>query len=187
MTKDSGKVFALQSETGKVVWQNTLALGIEYLGKHGNHLIVRGQFSLAAINLQSGKTSWHTKVPERSIGRSQMIGSSIYLASTTEITEFDAITGAVKGSTQWHQSIGQPLSYLIDKNSIYVISDSPSKGGGIAVSEPLNPNAVPANKSLSSNIKRQWTLMRNDAKIIRAPHDSPLTNHAFILSEGLLE
>ena len=187
MTKDSGKVFALQSETGKVVWENTLALGIEYLGRHENYLIVRGQFSLAAIDLKSGKTSWHTKVPERSIGRSQMIGSSIYLASTREITEFDATTGAVKDSKQWNQNVGQPLSYLIDKNSIYVISDSPSKGGGLAVSEPLNPNATPANKSLSSNIKRQWTLMRNDARIIRSPHDSPLTNHAFILSEGLLE
>ena len=186
MTKDSGKIFALDSQTGKVVWENTLALGIEYLGMNNESLIIRGQFSLAAIDLKKGETIWHTKISERIIGRSQMIGSSIYLAKTSGIIEFDANSGAMVNSVEWDKDVGQPLSYLINKDSIYAISDSPS-GGDIAVSENLNPNSSQASSNLSPNLKRQWTLVRNNVNMIKAPYQSPLSNHAFIFSDGLLE
>ena len=110
MTKDSGKIFALDSQTGKVVWENTLALGIEYLGMNNESLIIRGQFSLAAIDLKKGETIWHTKISERIIGRSQMIGSSIYLAKTSGIIEFDANSGAMVNSVEWDKDVG-PVSY----------------------------------------------------------------------------
>ena len=186
ITKDSGKTFALQAKTGKLVWENTLTLGIEYLGRDQDNLIIRGQFSIAAINLKTGQTAWHTKVPDNVIGRSQMIGSLIYLADIHGLTEFNASNGAIVNRIKWNSDVGQPLSFRIDKGSIYIISDNPS-GGDIAVSEPINPDASTETQNLSHNLKRQWSLMRSNATIIRAPHQSLLSDHAFILSDGLLE
>ena len=113
-----------------------------------------------------------------------MIGSSIYLADIYGLTQFNASNGAIVNRIKWNSDVGQPLSFRIDKGSIYIISDNPS-GGDIAVSEPINPDASTDTQNLSYNLKRQWSLMRSNATIIRAPHKSLLSDHAFILSDGV--
>ena len=199
MPRDTGKVFALDRATGRRVWDNHLVLGIQSLGVFENNLIIRGQNDLASIDLETGKEKWYTPLPgkrtglhkdiqpDRVLGRAQRNGNSIYIANHDRITEIDARDGKVLSALQWSAGTARPLSFLASKESLYVIGAKPATDRGIVINEPLNSEAPSEKTSLRTNLKRNWILSRNDARIIRAPYDSPLANNAFVLSGGLLE
>ncbi|MFP6875128.1 MAG: PQQ-binding-like beta-propeller repeat protein [Verrucomicrobiales bacterium] len=199
MPRDTGKVFALDPQTGRLLWNNFLVLGIESLGILDNNLVIRGQNDLAAIDLESGKEKWYTPLPakltvlhkdvqpDRVLGRVQRNGNSIYIANHDRITEIDARDGKVLSSRNWSPGTARPLSFLVHKESLYVIGAKPATDRGIVINEPLNSEATSETTALLPNLKRNWILSRNDARIIRAPYNSPLANSAFVLSGGLLE
>ncbi|MCH2061611.1 MAG: PQQ-binding-like beta-propeller repeat protein [Verrucomicrobiales bacterium] len=199
MPRDTGKVFALDRETGRLVWNNQLILGIESLGIFEDNLIIRGQNDLASISLESGKENWYTPLPgkqtglhkdiqpDRVLGRAQRNGKSIYIANHDRITEIDIRDGNALSTLKWSAGTARPLSFLINKDSLYVIGAKPATDRGIVINEPLNSEAPSEKTTLSPELKRNWILSRNDARIIRAPYDSPLANNAFVLSGGLLE
>jgi outer membrane protein assembly factor BamB len=199
MPRDTGKIFALDRETGRLIWDNYLILGIESLGVFEDNLIIRGQNDLASISLGAGREKWYTPLPgkrtglhkdiqpDRVLGRTQRNGNSIYIANHDRITEIDARDGKVISSLQWSAETARPLSFLIHKNSLYVIGAKPATDRGIVINEPLNAEAPSETTALLPNLKRNWILSRNDARIIRAPYNSPLANSAFVLSGGLLE
>ena len=199
MPRDTGKVFALDRETGRLIWDNYLILGVESLGIFEGNLIIRGQNDLASINLETGKEKWYTPLPgkrtglhkdiqpDRVLGRTQRNGNSIYIANHDRITEIDARDGKVLSSLQWSAGTARPLSFLVHKESLYVIGAKPATDWGIVINEPLNSEASSETTSLRPNLKRNWILSRNDARIIRAPYNSPLASSAFVLSGGLLE
>ncbi|MCP4849932.1 MAG: PQQ-binding-like beta-propeller repeat protein [Verrucomicrobiaceae bacterium] len=199
MPRDTGKIFALDRETGRLVWDNYLILGIESLGVFEDTVIIRGQNDLAAIDLNTGKEKWYSPLPgkrtglhkdiqpDRVLGRAQRNGHSIYIATHDRITEIDARDGKVLSSLQWSPGTARPLSFLVHDESLYVIGAKPATDRGIVINEPLNSEASSETTPLRPDLKRNWILSRNDARIIRAPYDSPLANNAFVLSGGLLE
>ena len=199
MPRDTGKVFALDRDTGRLVWNNHLILGIESLGIFDNNLIIRGQNDLASINIETGKEKWYTPLPgkqtglhkdiqpDRVLGRAQRNGQSIYIANHDRITEIDIRDGKTLSTLKWSTGTARPLSFLVSSDTLYVIGAKPATDQGIVINEPLNSEAASEKTMLSPDLQRNWILSRNDARIIRAPYDSPLANNAFVLSGGLLE
>jgi outer membrane protein assembly factor BamB len=94
---DSPAIFALDANTGKMIWQQVqLPDALHLLGVVGKHLIASGQ-RIASLDLASGKLDWawpesaHAGI--RGMGRGVIAGDEIFWPTRNEIYALDPKTG----------------------------------------------------------------------------------------------
>jgi cellulose synthase operon protein C len=95
---DAPAIFALDADTGKMVWQqNQLPDALQLLGVVGKNLIVSGE-RIAALDISSGHVEWAWPESDRAgirgMGRGVVAGNEIFWPTRTEITVIDPKTGA---------------------------------------------------------------------------------------------
>ncbi len=95
---DTPTIFALDAETGKMVWQqDRLPDALQLLGVVANHLIVSGD-RLASVDVSSGTVNWvwpesaHAGI--RGMGRGVVAGNEVFWPTRHRIYVLDAKTGA---------------------------------------------------------------------------------------------
>ena len=186
MPRDAGRIFALDQRTGRLLWDNPMVLATEALGIFKDTLVVRGVAVVAGLDLKTGKARWFRPLPERVLGRCQMIGDSIYLGAIDELRRLEAETGKLLESLSWNLGEERPLAFAISDKNLYVVSDNPAADKRQKVGQPL-ANVTSPPKPLSLPLKRTWTLSRSDARIALPPAESGITDTAFLLSGGILE
>jgi outer membrane protein assembly factor BamB len=95
---DAPTIFALDADTGKMVWQqNQLPDALQLLGVFGEHLIASGE-RIAALDISSGHVEWAWPESDRAgirgMGRGVVAGNEIFWPTRTEIIAIDPKTGA---------------------------------------------------------------------------------------------
>ncbi len=186
MPRDDGRIFALDQETGLLVWDNPLVVGTEMIGVSGDTLVVRGAGVVSGLDLKTGKARWFRPLSLRVLGRALLLGDSLYLGSVSELQRLDALTGKVLERRSWDLGEARPLGFTIANNKLFVISDSPAGDRRHDIGEPL-ARVQEAPSSLKLPLKRTWSLTRSDARITLAPASSGLRDTAYLLSGGILE
>ena len=185
MPRDSTRGFALDQQTGRLVWENPLVLGVQIVGTHDDLLIVRGQSTIAGLDLATGEVRWFRPIDGPILGRAQLSNSSIYLARLEELLRLDAKTGNVEEVRSWELKGERPQNFTIHGRDLYVVTDKPADDLGRKIGQPLRP-AVPVEAG-PEPLARAWSLPRENAMVTLPPQDSPLHGMAYILSSGILE
>ncbi len=95
---DTPAIFALDADTGKMVWQqNQLPDVLQLLGVVGKQLIASGE-RLASLDVSSGHINWTWPESDRAgirgMGRGVLAGSEIFWPTRTEILVIDPKTGS---------------------------------------------------------------------------------------------
>ena len=186
MPRDDGRIFALDQDTGLLVWDNPLVMGTEMIGVSGHTLVVRGAGVLSGLDIKTGIARWFRPLPLGALGRALLRGDSVYLGSVSEVTRIEALTGKALERRPWALGEARPLAFTIAHNRIFVMSDNPAPDRRHNIGEPLaRIKASPA--SLKLPLRRTWSLTRSDARIALAPASSGLRDTAYLLSGGILE
>ena len=183
MPRDTSRIFALDRRTGRLAWENSLLQGVQLIGTSGDLLIIRGTAIVVALDLSTGETRWQRPLTESTLGRAQLIASTIYVAQANELLCLDAKTGYVRERRQWGLNSERPLSSTIHGRNLYVVTDKPTAGPGREVGRPLT-GALPAEES---PLAPTWTLRRAGAKVVMPSKGSQFPGTAYVLSEGILE
>ena len=187
MPRDSGRVFALDQRTGRLVWDNPLLPSVESLGLFEGAIIVRGVRALAALDLQTGEPRWYRRLAEPIVGRGLLLGDSIYLGHFDRLERFDARTGRNVEARTWGLVDEQAQNFTIHGRNLYVVTDRPADDRRQRAGEPLNPDAPDVAGEITLPLKRAWSLHRSDCQLAIAPEASPLAGRAYVQTAGLIE
>jgi outer membrane protein assembly factor BamB len=95
---DAPAIFALDADTGKMVWQqNELPDALQLLGVVGKHLIASGD-RIASLDISSGHMNWSWPESDRAgirgMGRGVVAGNEIFWPTRNEILVLNPKTGA---------------------------------------------------------------------------------------------
>ena len=186
MPRDARRVFALDQQTGRLLWENTLVLGVQLVGVVDDLLIVRGRSLLAGLDLETGKARWY-RPAERVIGRIKLLHDSVCMAQLDALHRFDSRTGQLVESRPWGLSNEKPRAFAFHGKDLFIITDKPAGAPGRYVNQPLNPSLPSERKPLALPLSRAWTLPRDDARITLPPTGSPLAGSAYVFSSGIVE
>lgn len=187
MPRDTNRIFALDQRTGRLVWENPFVGGIEMIGTMEDLIVVRGKSNLVALHQANGEVRWNRPTEDSTLGRAQMIGSSIYLAQHERLIRLNAKTGLVEESRQWSLKNEQPRNFTVHEKNLYVLTDQPRTEVGQNLGQPLNPDLPKQRKPLTESLRPAWTLSRQHARIAIPPKGSPLAGLGYLFSSGLLE
>ena len=186
MPRDARRIFALDQRTGRLLWENTLVLGVQLVGVVEDLLIVRGRSLVAGLDLDTGKARWY-RPAQHVIGRLAALHSSVYLAQLDGLHRLDARTGQIVESRPWNLSNEKPQAFALHGRDLFLVTDKPAEAIGRQVNAPLNASLPAGRNPLEPPLSRAWSLPRNNARISLPPSGSPLAGSAYILSGGILE
>ncbi len=187
MPRDASRVFALDQLTGRLLWENTMVLGVQLVGVVENMLIVRGQSIMAGLDLDTGEARWYRPNQGPLLGRASLMGSSVCIARLDGLIRLDAKTGRAEEVRPWGLQDEKPLNFTIHGRDLYVVTDKPGKYSGPQVGRPVNPSIPEGPVPLHLPLVRAWTLPRVNAKITMPPKGSEMRGTAYLVSGGILE
>jgi outer membrane protein assembly factor BamB len=187
MPRNANRIFALDQHTGRLVWENLLVMGVELVGTVDDLLIVRGQSTVAGLDLATGAARWYRPMNPPVMGRTHLSAASVYVAQLDKLLRLDAKTGHVLEERPWGLANERPQNFTIHGRDLYVVTDKPAKDAGRTVGRPLNPSMPSKATSLTLPLARAWSLPRDNAKVTMAPKDSPLHGSAYVISQGIIE
>lgn len=186
MPRDARRVFALDQRTGRLLWENTLVLGVQLVGVMEDLLIVRGRSLVAGLDLNTGEARWY-RPATHVIGRLAVFDGSVYLAQLDGLHRLNAGTGRILESRPWNLSNEKPQAFALHGRDLFLVTDKPAEATGRRVNSPLNASLPAGRNPLEPPLNRAWSLPRNNARISLPPSGSPLEGSAFVLSGGILE
>ena len=186
MPRDARRIFALDQRTGRLLWENTLVLGVQLVGVVEDLLIVRGRSLVAGLELETGKARWY-RPTSNVIGRLTSIGDSIYLAQLDGLHRLDARTGQIMGSRPWNLPDEKPQAFALHGRNLFLVTDKPAETRGRETNTALNPLDQTEGSPPELPMSLAWSLPRNDPRVSLPPPGSPLEGSAFVLSGGILE
>jgi len=138
MSKLSGRIFALDKETGRRIWAVPRLRGYELLGRHEDLVLVTAANALYGIDLNTGKLRWARQIvshnkwePKWATGfqlpRAQLVGGSIYCGTKNNLYRFDANNGIRLETRSWTMENEVPMTFHIAGKNLYVLSDLASR------------------------------------------------------------
>ena len=138
MPRDARRIFALDQRTGRLLWENTLVLGVQLVDVVEDLLIVRGRSLVAGLELETGKARWY-RPTSNVIGRLTSIGDSIYLAQLDGLHRLDARTGQIMDSRPWNLPDEKPQAFALHGRDLFLVTDKPAETRGRETNTALNP------------------------------------------------
>ena len=186
MPKDARGIFALDRKTGRLLWENTLVLGVQIIGTVENLLIIRGRSILAGLDLDTGEARWY-RPAAHSIGRLTLLNESVYLAQLDGLHRIDATTGRAIESRPWELVDEKPRAFTIDGSTLFLLTDKPAETAFQRTGTPLNRSMNNEAPSPAPPFSRSWSLPRHNPQISLPPPGSSLAGSVYVFSRGILE
>ena len=187
MPRDHNGVFALDAETGKIVWQNAFVHPSGAVGIFEGALLVYDYRNVVALDLATGAARWFRSFAEGDLRNAQRIGSSIYVGTPGGLCRLDAGSGVVTERMAWGVSERQVLDYTILDKSLYVVSDEAAPADGFSELESVKPPAAGADGKMPFPLRQSGRLARANPQIYVPPPEAGLDGDVFLLSDGVLE
>ena len=187
MPRDSRKLFALDLRTGRPIWENPYVGGLQVVGLVEQLLVVRTTAGLVGLDVRNGRVRWNHPLDGPVLGRAELRSSSVYVATDAMLLRINATTGLTQDTRAWSLSDERPRNFTIHGKQLFVVTDQPESQSrtkpGIALNASMPRQAPP----LAGNMRRAWSLPRDNATLALPPAGSPLQGRAFVYSAGMLE
>ncbi|MCX6998363.1 MAG: PQQ-binding-like beta-propeller repeat protein, partial [Kiritimatiellaeota bacterium] len=188
MPRDHNGVFALDTDTGRLVWQNAFVHPAGAVGIFEGALLVYDHRTVVSLDLATGATRWFRPVEEGVLGDAQRIGSSIYVGTPRGLCRLDARSGVAIERMAWGEKERQILDFAILDKALYVVSDEAAPADGFeAVASVKPPAAGAADGKIRFPLRRAWRLARANPQLYVPPPEAGLDGGVFLLSDGVLE
>lgn len=187
MPRDANGVFALDAETGSLVWQNAFVHPSGAVGIYAGTLLLYDYRNVVALDLATGATRWVRSFEEGDIRGVQRIGSSLYVGTPGGLCRLDAGSGVAIERMAWDEKDRKVLDYAILDKALYVVSDEAVPADGFEVVAPVKPPAAGAEGKLAFPLRRAWQLARANSQLYVPPPDAGLDGAVFLLSDGVVE
>jgi outer membrane protein assembly factor BamB len=190
MPRDYQGIFALDSRTGKVLWDNAIAPTQEFVGLGGaggqQSAIVKDTNRLAAIDVESGKRVWQDLFENGLHATPQIVGDSIYALSGQKLTRLCASSGCVRDEAQLAPEDGV-YSFAMHGSEMTAIGEGSVAGGAAA----LNASAPASSGGVGLPLCKTWELRRPMPQLIVPPPeafpDEKAPDKVLLRSQDMLE
>jgi len=187
MPRDHNGVFALEADTGRLLWQNALVHPTGAVGIFDGSLLVYDYRTVVALDLATGATRWFRPMEEGIFGDVRLIGSAIYLGTADALYRLDAGSGLAAERMAWNEKGRQVLDFAILDNTLYLVSDEAAPTIGFEPVVPLKPPAAGAADKITLPLRRAWKLTRANPQLYKPAPEAGLDGRVFLLSDGVLE
>jgi HEAT repeat protein len=120
-TRDAKSVIGLDAETGALVWQNAQINPTRVLGQCGEKVIVLGEYFLAAMDIHDGQVLWIAPIAEPAVGRPQVIGTDLFLGTSSGLRHIDMNSGNEREFMPWPESADPVRNFAIHAGMLYLV------------------------------------------------------------------
>lgn len=188
MPRDYNGVFALEADTGRLLWQNALVHPTGAIGIFEGALLVYDHRTVVSLDLATGAARWFRPLEEGVFGGVTLIGSSIYIGTLNSLYRLDARTGVAIERLAWNAQGPQPiLDFAILDNTLYVVTGEAVPTSGFEPVVPLKPPAEGTADKLRFPLRRAWKLTRANSQLYVPTPEAGLDGRVFLISDGVLE
>ncbi|MDP6523773.1 MAG: PQQ-binding-like beta-propeller repeat protein [Kiritimatiellia bacterium] len=176
--------FALDLDTGRMIWANPDIYAIEQIGRHGNTVLVRDELTVAALSADDGKICWSYRCGKPIVGKVQLMGDRLYVPTEREMIVLSAGEGMYLGKRKWELKDGPPQAARIDGDRLFVVVNKPYLD---PVKKVFNMSVSKA-PELKFPLFPRWSLRGEHGKSghIVPPIGSPLAGKMYHLYAGVL-
>ncbi|MBN1417583.1 MAG: PQQ-binding-like beta-propeller repeat protein, partial [Planctomycetes bacterium] len=99
--RDGGGIFALDRETGGLLWDDPFAPCDGIIGTGGGTIIAWDAYGAAGIDARSGKILWDRPIPDGIRARPRLAGAGLAVATRIGLIQIDAKTGEIVEEIPW--------------------------------------------------------------------------------------
>ena len=175
--------FALDLDTGRMIWRNPDVYADEQIGHHDGNVLVRDDLTVAALSVEDGRIRWSHRFEKPIIGRVQLMGDRAYVATESKMAVLSAADGTLLEKRLWESKDGPPQAVRIDGDRLFVVGNIPYLDSAKKVFNTAAPKAP----ALKFPLQLAWTLPADrDSKLISPPTGSPLAGKMYHLYAGVL-
>ena len=181
MPRDGQGVFALDSRSGRRLWEAPLVPAEGLVSLAGGRCIVRGARSLFALDVGSGRVVWHRRLSSPILGRPVPAPGALVVAVRETLLTLHPATGETIEEKAWLGS-EPPLALVLRGRTLAGVSrvsaglDRPAPG-------PAAPDGAP----LAAPVKRVWHLPRTGSRLWAPPPEANVPGRLYLASGGVLE
>ncbi|MGA2499083.1 MAG: PQQ-binding-like beta-propeller repeat protein [Tepidisphaeraceae bacterium] len=177
--RDCWGVFALERRTGRVCWANPLLPCREVVGSIDRILVLRGERTLVAVDMEDGTLLWERPLPQPAPTRAWTEGHDVLLLCGTSLHRLSASDGNTleersKLAAEPVREVGRYGSALV------VVADAPSATGAVPQAEArASPVGLPT--------RHVWSITRSDPHFYVPGPETKMDGRVFAVSGGVLD
>ena len=187
MPRDYRGVFALDADTGRLLWQNAFVHPAGAIGIVEGALLVYDHRTVVSLDLATGAVRWFRHFEEGIRGRGQLIGSSLYVGTSNELCRIDANSGIVVERMPWGVEGRTIHDFVIHGRGLYIVSDEATPADDCKPGQLAGPLAAAGAGGLPFPLRHAWQLSRANAQLHVPPPEAGLKGRAYLYSDGVLE
>lgn len=120
-TRDAKCLIGLDAETGTLVWQNAQINPTRLLGQCGGKVIVLGEYFLAAMDIHDGQVLWIAPLVEPTVGRPQVIGTDLFLGTSSGLRHIDMNSGNEREFMPWPETGNSVRNFAVHDGMLYLV------------------------------------------------------------------
>jgi outer membrane protein assembly factor BamB len=182
--RDYYGVFALDAQTGRLMWDNPFVGSDEVLGLLDGCVLLSDANSVSAVEADTGRLRWHYLSPEGLSSRPMVLEGAICLSTRTGYRRVAAQTGEVLEDVPV-EAAGESAGFLVQPDRIIRLADRPTGPGPYKVTEPFNP-AAPVKAVAEAPVAPAWYLPRPSLKVFVPPAEAKVAGKVYLAAlEGL--
>ncbi len=187
MPRDHNGVFALDADTGRLVWQNAFVHPAGAVGIFEGALLVYDHQTIVSLDPATGATRWFRPLEEGVLKDAQRIGSSIYVGTSRGLCRIDARSGVAVERMAWGEKDRKILDFTILDKALYVVSDEAVPADGFEEVASVKPPAAGEDGKMQFPLRQTWRLARANPQLYVPPPEAGLDGGVFLFSDGVLE
>ncbi len=184
--RDYPGVFALDRRTGEPRWDNAFAPSAYPVGLTADAALFGDDDHVAALDLASGRTRWYRRFEEGILGRPVVAGDAVYVGTASQLHRIAAATGQTLERTEWGAQ-GAMQAFALRGRELVGLTEQSAGAQRQAAGTPLNPRAPGGAQPLRLPMRRSWSLLRANPRLVVPPPEAQLRGRLFLLSEDALE
>ena len=184
--RDQAGAFAVERETGRLLWDSPFVASDEVVGRVGGTLLLRDVHSVAALDVATGRTRWHRRFDDELLGRPALAGRTVVVSTRSKLQRLAADTGRLLDERAWGAD-GPMRSCVVSGRVLAGLAERPAAAPQRQAGTPLNRRAPAGPVPLRLPLKKCWTLRRPNPRLIVPPPEAKLDGKVYVLSHGTLE
>jgi len=138
LPRDYEGAFALDTETGSLLWDAPFVPSDEAVGTVGGRVLLKDKDHVAALDASSGKMAWERRFDGGIRGKPVLVGSSLYVATPDRLVRVGTETGAAVEERPWAPG-ARPDALIFRGGLLIALSDASLAPPSEA---PVNPHAA---------------------------------------------
>jgi len=179
--RDAAGLFALDAESGQLLWENVSIRARALVGVQGGLVLVHNESEVVALKAMTGEVAWEKRFDEPIVGEPQFAGTSVLLGTRRGLHRLDAATGKTVEERKWDSA--EPVrQFVMTASNLFLWRDDST-----AVDKPAKTaGAETLTRPLTLPLAQVLDLPGDHPVLWVPPPEARLTNTVFCHAEGVL-